>query len=70
MQRFRGGLVFKAHRLCVSLKPRIERNKEEKRGDGVALLSHSLRINPQSRAPKLIAQKVYIISLEKVDSST
>ena len=29
MQRFRGGLVFKAHRLCVSLNSRIESNKEE-----------------------------------------
>ena len=25
MQRFRGGLVFKAHRLCVSLSSRLER---------------------------------------------
>ena len=40
MQRFRGGLVFKAHsidfvyhsahKLCVSLKSRLESNKEEK----------------------------------------
>ena len=29
MQRFRGGLVFKAHRLCVSLTSRLESNKEE-----------------------------------------
>jgi len=28
MQRFRGGLVFKAHRLCVSLNTRLEINKE------------------------------------------
>ena len=27
--RFRGGLVFKAHRLCVSLNSRLERMKEE-----------------------------------------
>ena len=27
--RFRGGLVFKAHRLCVSLNSRLESNKEE-----------------------------------------
>ena len=26
---FRGGLVFKAHRLCVSLNSRLESNKEE-----------------------------------------
>jgi len=27
--RFRGGLVFKSHRLCVSLDSRLESNKEE-----------------------------------------
>ena len=31
MQRFRGGLVFKAHSLCVSLNSRLESNKEEER---------------------------------------
>ena len=34
MQRFRGGLVFKAHRLCVSLNSRLESNKEEKNKPG------------------------------------
>ena len=29
MQRLRGGLVFKAHRLCVSLNSGLESNKEE-----------------------------------------
>ena len=29
MQRFRGGLVFKAQRLYVSLNSRLESNKEE-----------------------------------------
>jgi len=29
VQRFRGRLVFKAHRLCVSLNSRLESNKEE-----------------------------------------
>ena len=29
VQRFRGGLVFKAHRLCVSLNCRLESNREE-----------------------------------------
>jgi len=28
-QRFRGGLVFKAHTLCVSLNSRLESNREE-----------------------------------------
>ena len=31
MQRFRGGLVFKAHGLCVSLNSRLESCKEEKK---------------------------------------
>ena len=29
VQRFRGGLVFKAHRLCVSLNSRLESNSQE-----------------------------------------
>jgi len=32
--RFRGGLVFKAHRLCVSLNSRLESNKEEEERNG------------------------------------
>jgi len=32
MKRFRGGLVFQAHRLCVSLNSRLESNKEEEEG--------------------------------------
>jgi len=31
VQRFRGGLVFKAHRLSVSLTSRLESNKEEEK---------------------------------------
>ena len=30
--RFRGGLVFKAHRRCVSLNSRLESNNEEEKG--------------------------------------
>ena len=30
-KRSRGGLVFKAHRLCVSLNSRLERNEEEEK---------------------------------------
>jgi len=30
LQRFQGGLVFKAHRRCVSLNSRLESDKEEK----------------------------------------
>jgi len=35
VQRFRGGLVFKAHRLCVSLNSRLESNKEEEEEAGL-----------------------------------
>ena len=31
LQRFRGGLVSKAHRLCVSPNSRLESDKEEKK---------------------------------------
>jgi len=34
VKRFRGGLVFKAHRRCVSLDTRRESNKEEKEYEG------------------------------------
>ena len=34
MQRFRGGLVFKAHRLCVSLNSRLESNNAEEKVHG------------------------------------
>jgi len=33
MQWFRGGLVIKAHRLCVSLNSRLESNEEEEKTD-------------------------------------
>ena len=61
MQRFRGGLVFKAHRLCVSLNSRLESNKEEEEhmaamlsnkeeeegfGFDLALLTRSIRTPP------------------------
>jgi hypothetical protein len=35
LQRSRGGLVFKAHRLGVSLDSRLEGNKEEERDRGL-----------------------------------
>ena len=36
MQLFRGGLLFKAQRLCVSLNSRLESNNEEKVGGQLA----------------------------------
>jgi len=35
VKRFRGGLVFKAHRLCASLKSRLESQKERAKCGGV-----------------------------------
>jgi len=35
VKRFRGGLVFKAHRLCVSLNSRLESDKEEEEAEQV-----------------------------------
>ena len=44
VQRFRGGLVCKAHRLCVSLNSRLESNTEEKKSgsslDNISNVSH------------------------------
>jgi len=37
VQRFRGGHVFKVHRLCVSLNSRLESNEEEEGGEGTRL---------------------------------
>ena len=31
MQRFQGGLLLEAHRLCVSLNSRLESNEEEEK---------------------------------------
>ena len=59
MQRFRGGLVFKAHRLCVSLNSRLESNKDEEEGCEPLLLkvdgfvSHTQHVNlKQSDGPE------------------
>ena len=45
MQRFRGGLVFKALRLCKSPNPSLENNREEEEtwGGGCALLGTVLQ---------------------------
>jgi len=40
--RFRGGLVFKAHRLCVSLNSKLESNEEE---EDKALMSWARLMN-------------------------
>jgi len=74
LTRFRGGLVLKAHRLCVSLISRLERNNEEKRSDLGSLARRPLLARPAwfdghqvNYAPKsglILAQS---IMLPKVD---
>jgi len=50
--RFRGGLVFKAHRLCVSLNFRIESNKEEeKKTDTWTPWTSALAMSTRSSQP-------------------
>ena len=52
VQRFPGGLVFKAHRLCVSLNSRLESNKEEKKkGPRLALLFEGVSDEPLRPPP-------------------
>jgi len=51
--RFRGGLVFKAHRLCVSLDSRLESSKEEEKKvalrDGPQRPQPAVRSSPAAR---------------------
>ena len=49
MQRFRGGLAFEAHRLCVSLNCRLESSEAEGRDlrlEGEGALSLALSLSP------------------------
>jgi len=54
MQRFRGGLVFKAHGLCVSLNSRLESNKEEK--DEATRLEHQ-EVHPRQHSHLLQGER-------------
>jgi hypothetical protein len=68
VQRLRGGLVFKAHRLCVSLNSRLESNEEEKkvpRGTLQTRRSADLRGTPLQQA---CGSGVPLIIDDKVDS--
>ena len=47
----RGGLVFEAHRLCVSLNSRLESNKEEEEG------SQMRRTNSCTRSAAMICER-------------
>ena len=51
MQRFRGGLVFKAHRLCVSLNSGLESNKEDKNKSAICRGMRHCQSAAQSDAP-------------------
>ena len=62
MQRFQGGLVFDAHRLCVSLNSRLESNKEEEEvSNGWSKQGDSARATPisSSKTKDLIAASSY-----------
>ena len=48
MQRFRGGLVFKDNRLCVSRNSRLESNKEEGRTVETARVGMVARLSEAS----------------------
>jgi len=62
VQRFRGGLVFKAHRLCVSLNPRLEINTEEKvpRAKEAVAACLALCRSPLFTAPKTTPRTAHI----------
>jgi len=51
VQRFRGGLVFKVHRLCVSLNSRLESNKEEDAEEMICLLSLDIATSKHKSHP-------------------
>jgi len=51
VKRFRGGLVFEAHRLFVSLNSRLESNKEEEE-DWKEVLSQSRQRSMPPLAPQ------------------
>jgi len=57
-QRFRGGLVFKAHRLCVSLNSRLESKKEEEKKR--RQLERFPRLEPESQGLNLALTVLYV----------
>ena len=59
MQQFRGGLVFKDHRLCVSLNSRLESKKEEEEAsDSVASVASDTRESIARKATSLRGEAV------------
>ena len=49
VQWFRGGLVLKAHRFCVSLNSRLESNKEEEKEGRGRLSDHASCVQARAR---------------------
>ena len=69
VQRFRGGLVFKAHRLCVSLNSRLKSNKEEAKVPGESGLSRTseyLRARPAPGTAHQTSVKTMMASIRTV----
>ena len=62
MQRFRSGLVFKAHRLCLSLNSRLESHKQEKEEEEEEEEDHS-GISIGFFAPNVFSQGLIVLLL-------
>jgi len=70
VQRFRGGLVFKAHRLFNSLESRLESNKEEEeeeRRTAVSRQRYADAFDAQTRRTEVAASSLLLSSLELGD---
>jgi len=65
VQRFRGGLVFKAHRFCVSLNSRLESNNEEE--EKVEGLAHSLALSLPPSTPLSLSVYVSLLVLLRLN---
>jgi len=59
VKRFRGGLVFKSHRLCVPLNSRLESNKEEEEEEEEGWWW----LAPRQHAPRAQAREFFIDNL-------
>ena len=57
VQRFRGRLVFKAHRLCASLNSRLGSNTEEAKRPDRGQLGHPNRYVPDMYRGTLLMRK-------------
>jgi len=62
VQRFRGGLEFKAHIICVSLNSRLESDKEEEK-----VLRRRQRPSPPAKVQLFFSSSLLLSSLELSD---